>query len=228
MSAFSDYIAGQLTADLEWRESELVILKKALLQTSIGSQQENTLLRANLALVYAHYEGFCKFSIGVYIDALNKLKIPRKDLNWKLALLSMNSFIADVKNESQPAEVFLKLSQEFNNQIELIAQYEQLSDISNLWPDLLILLLQKYNLSSSIVSDNKLILESLVTKRNQIAHGKGLLVKTRSELEKHYEVATLAMHAVAISICEALEKESYRRVCHVSTIFNHAIDTPVS
>lgn len=226
MSAFSDYFAEQLTTDLVWRESELVILKKALLQTSVGSQQENTLLRANLAMVYAHYEGFCKFSIGVYIDALNKLKLPRKDLNWKLALLSMSGFIDEVKKEGQPAEVFLKLSQEFNDQIELIAKYEQLSEISNLWPDLLISLLKQYNLNSSIVSEHRITLESLVTKRNQIAHGKGLLVKTRSEFEKYYEVATLAMHAVAISICEDLEKESYRRICHVSTVFYHAHDAP--
>ena len=63
MSAFSDFYMKQIEADLDWRESELAVLRKHLLSTTVGSTQETTFLRTNLAMLYAHYEGFCKFAL---------------------------------------------------------------------------------------------------------------------------------------------------------------------
>ena len=222
MSDFSDFFTEELTRDLVWREAEMAILRKSLTLTIPGTPQEQSLLRANLALIYAHYEGFCKFALITYIDALKKLKLRRRDLSWNVAAYSMKDFFTALKAEKSQTEFFSILLNEFNKEIDKYAEYDLPPEISNLWPDLLILWLKKLGLGYSIITSNHTVLHALVDNRNKIAHGKKLTISGRADLDQYFQVATSAMHEVAIEICEALESRSYRRYSHVYTIFEHA------
>jgi len=223
MTAFSSLISKTLTNDLKWRESELSFLFKQLISTNPGSTQEQALLRANLTMIYAHYEGFCKFALGEYIDALEKLKLKRIQLKWKLATFSMTSFHKELLNETNQADFFTKLFNEFDLHINEVATYSRPEQISNLWPDLLASWLNKLDLDDKCVNDEHVTLEALVTHRNQIAHGKKLTVSNRGELIKYSKAATLAMHQVAVGIVDALDRQSYRRHSLVHTILGHSI-----
>ncbi len=223
MSKFSDFFTKELTQDLVWREAEMAVLRKSLTITVSGTIQEQTLLRANVAIIYAHYEGFCKFALNIYIDALKKLKLSRKDLSWEVAAYSMKDFLTTLKAQESQTEFFTLLLSEFNNEINKYAEYESPPEISNLWPDLLISWLKKLGLGCSLVSSHKTVLHSLVDNRNKIAHGKKITVSSRADLDQYFQVATLAMHEVAIEICEALERKSYQRHSHVYTILEHSV-----
>ena len=50
----------QLEEDLSWREGEIASLKLAIV-AAVPSRRA-PLLRAAWALLYAHYEGFCRFA----------------------------------------------------------------------------------------------------------------------------------------------------------------------
>lgn len=52
----------QLEDDLDWRQAELASLKSQVIKATNGSVMHQVLLRAMWALLYAHYEGFCKFA----------------------------------------------------------------------------------------------------------------------------------------------------------------------
>ena len=69
----------QLEDDLKWREAELASLKEQVVISSKHSVRYQALLRAMLALLYAHYEGFCKFAWELYLDELQNSRIKRKD-----------------------------------------------------------------------------------------------------------------------------------------------------
>lgn len=226
MSAFSDYVTEELTQDLVWREAEMAVLRKSLTLTLPGTPQEQSLLRANLALIYAHYEGFCKFALISYIDALKKLKLRRRDLSWNIAAYSMKEFYSTLKAETSHPEFFSMFLNEFNNEINKFAEYELPPEIANLWPELLISWLKKLGLGCSIITSNHAVLHALVYNRNQIAHGKKLTISCRADLDQYFQIATSAMHEVAIEICEALENKSYQRYSHVCTIFEHATPPP--
>jgi MAE_28990/MAE_18760-like HEPN len=223
MSAFADFYMKQIEADLVWRESELAILRKHLLSTTVGSTQETTFLRTNLAMLYAHYEGFCKFALGVYIDALEKLALKRTELKWAIAAQSLGKFHTELKDISNTADYFTKLLNELGLHLDAKASYEKPEAVANLWPDLLMNWLSRLGLESVNVQGEKTRLDSLVSSRNQIAHGKKLTVANRAELEKHVQAATLAMHEVAVGISEALEKKLYTRGASVMTVLPHAV-----
>ncbi len=52
----------QLEEDLDWRIAELGILKTQVVSARKGSDRYQVMLRALWAMLYAHYEGFCKFA----------------------------------------------------------------------------------------------------------------------------------------------------------------------
>lgn len=223
MTPFAEFYVKQIETDLEWREKELAVLRKQLLATAVGSTQEVTFLRTNLAMIYAHYEGFCKFALGVYIDALQKLALRRVDLKWAIAAQSLRDFHTELKQVSEPGEYFTKLLTELDAHLNAKATYEKPENIANLWPDLLMSWLKRLGLDSTTVQSEKKRLESLVDTRNHIAHGKKLPVASRAELEKHAQAATLAMHEVAVGVTDALDKNLYARNGTIMTILCHAV-----
>ena len=198
MSTFADFYTQEIMNDLGWRETELAILRKQLLQTSISSPQEQTMLRANVALLYAHYEGFCKFCVGIYIEALKKRKLKRKDLKWKIAAHSMRKFFLELKKMDQQGEFFTQIMDEFNEQLDDTAEFDNIAETSNLWPDLLKSWLDKLDLDSENVEAQKYFLHELVNSRNKIAHGQRLTISTRANFDTYSKAATLAMHEVAL------------------------------
>jgi len=179
-------------------------------------------LRTNLAMIYAHYEGFCKFALGIYVDALVALSLNPIDLKWPIAVQSFRKLQADLKNIDSPSDFFSKLLTEFEAKLLKPADYERPDNVANLWPDLLSSWLERFNLDSSAVAQEKARLDRLVNSRNQIAHGRKLTVADRSELDLHANAATLAMHAVAVGVIDALEQKRYARSSRVMTILNHA------
>ncbi|MYN01551.1 hypothetical protein GTP41_05515 [Pseudoduganella sp. DS3] len=224
-SAFAELFVKEIVNDLVWREAELAIMRKQLLQTTVSSPQEQTLLRANVALLYAHYEGFCKFCVGVYIEALKKRKLKRKDLKWKIAAHSMKQFFLELKRHEHHDEFFTQFMDELNDRLDETAEFDNIGETSNLWPDLLLSWLNRLDLKSKNVEEQTHYLHELVYSRNKIAHGQRLTIATREAFDSYFKAAMLAMHEVALGVADALEQRSYQRFSVVSTILNHA--TPV-
>lgn len=224
MTLLASSISKELTRDLEWREAELALMRKDLIRTAKGSLHEEALLRANLAMIYAHYEGFCKFALSVYLEAIGKLRIRRKNLNWKLATFSMGAFKKEISTKADSAAFFSEFMDGFNEVLEeQVPQFEQIPPIANLWPDLLAEWLDRLALESNFITTESALLDSLVRLRNQIAHGKKLTIRTREELDKYSNVAQLAMHTVAVGIVDSVQKKAYLRHSIVHTIFDHAV-----
>lgn len=223
MKSLADLITEELSEDLRWREQELALMRKQLVTSATGSLQEKVFLRANLAMIYAHYEGFCKFALEIYLDALDRLKLKRKDLKWPLATYSLGKLHKELLAEKDKTSFFSHMLNEFDRHLDEVAEYERPGQIANLWPDLLEKWLVRLNLGADYVSRERTLLESLVNSRNQIAHGKKLMVSSRSELDKYANAATLAMHEVAIGIADSLETKAYLRYSKVNTILGHAV-----
>jgi hypothetical protein len=223
MATFASFYAKQLTDDLLWREAELATMRKQLYLTNVGSLQETVLLRASTAMVYAHYEGFCKFALELYIDALERLKLKRRQLVWPLAALSLGDLRKVASEQNDVRAFYEELLGKFNIAMDDEARYERPHQIANLWPDLLMRWLTKLNLGQRTVGEQKTLLESLVSNRNQIAHGKKLTIASRDELDKYSHAATLAMHEVAVGIVDALDRKAYLTSGANETVLNHSM-----
>jgi hypothetical protein len=221
MATLAEFYSHELTTDLRWREAEIAIMRKSLYGTAIGSVQESAVLRACVAMVYAHYEGFCKFALNSYIDALEKIALKRKELSWPLAAYSMAKLRKKVSQIGDTRLFFDELVAKFNLSLEDVAEYDRPPQIANLWPDLLIEWLSKLDLDRSSVSSHAAMLELLVNNRNKIAHGQKLLIANRAEFDKYQHAATVAMHEVAVGIVQALDSKSYARIGTAQLVLNH-------
>jgi len=221
-NVFAEHFTKEIEKDLKWRDQELAIMRKQLLQTTTNSDQEQTLLRANVAILYAHYEGFCKFCIGIYVEALNKRKLKRKDLTWKIAVHSMKKFYLELKKAENQSELFTNFMDGLNDKFDEVAVLENLAETSNLWPDLLLSWLNALNLECDNIQNQRYFLHQLVARRNKIAHGKPMTIATKLAFDDYANAAILAMHEVALGVVSALESRSYQRASIVHTIFSHA------
>jgi hypothetical protein len=82
---------------------------------------------------------------------------------------------------------------------------------SNLWPNLLRDNSTEVDLPHKKVDEHELKLKALVARRNEIAHGKKMVIASLAEYQPYEDAAILVMHELAVAVLECLEKKTYLR-----------------
>lgn len=72
-------LADQLTNDRTWRIREISDLQTAVGRADLISQR--VLLRASVAICYAHWEGYVRFAARKYLEHIALRRFPYKELN---------------------------------------------------------------------------------------------------------------------------------------------------
>lgn len=88
----------ELEEDLDWRMAELAALKLQAAMAPSGSILQNALLRALVAMLYAHYEGYCKSAIRIYLREVKASGIKRADCKERLAMFSLQKTFREAKS----------------------------------------------------------------------------------------------------------------------------------
>src|SRR5258708_7085405 len=96
-----------LEADLKWREDEIAALKHQVAQHRKGSLPYRALLRALWAMLYAHYEGFCKTAITVYLDELKRKNVTRGHCREDFVIFSLGREFRTMKTNASAAECYI-------------------------------------------------------------------------------------------------------------------------
>lgn len=205
-----DRWSEQLEKDLQWREEELVLLRLQVAREEKDSPKYKTLLRAMCAMLYAHYEGFCKFAWDLYLDELTRTGIKRKECKEKIAQLSLLKKFKTMKGDLSPEAIWQFGISGFNELLEEQLDFQiKLETESNLWPNIFEENVLKAGLECNIIDEYRTEIRALVDKRNQIAHGKTLIIKDLDEYKKYENAAHLVMHDLAVAIVECLDKRQY-------------------
>ena len=108
------YPADQIEIDLDWRIGELAELKKLTVSSSDNSTAHSALLRALWVMLYAHYEGFCKFVISIFLDELEKTRRERKHFKDEIILFSLEKEFNTLRNNSSLKEFYKYLTRTFD------------------------------------------------------------------------------------------------------------------
>ncbi len=201
----------QLEDDLNWRETELAILKQQAVLASKDSDRYRVLLRAMWALLYAHYEGFCKFAWDLYLEELQKAGVKRKNCKDEIAKLSLQKKFKALKGNLSPENLWNFGQTDFEIMLEDNLDFHQISleTQSNLYPSLFKENVIQAGLTCTLVDKYQIELKALVTRRNEIAHGEKMTIKNIDEYKKYEDAALEVMHELAISIIECLDKKLY-------------------
>jgi hypothetical protein len=203
-------LAEELESDLNWREAELAIFKRIVSSADEGSVRERALLRAMLALLYAHYEGFSKYAWELYLEAIESEAPIRGDLKPPLACLSLEEQFAKLRGDTSAASLLEFYSEKLPGLLNEPAEFPSpLQADSNLWPDRYCDNMDRACLKQNEMNDRRSKIKSLVARRNDIAHGESAFIKSLAEYQEYEDAAILVMHELAVLIIEALEEKNY-------------------
>lgn len=204
-------LSDVLEADLNWRESELASFKIAILSAERKTVRESALLRGAWAILYSHYEGFCKFAWDSYLDALEKKEIPRSELCSDMASLSLRKNFKKLRGTLSDKDLWEFGSSKFLEMQATIATFEEkLETDSNLWPNLYRDNACALGISPTLIDKYSTEIKTLVARRNDIAHGQKMTVKDIQEYKEYETAALLVMHDLALCLIDSIENESYK------------------
>jgi hypothetical protein len=198
-----------LELDLNWMEDELALMKSEILSAPEGSIKRRTLLRAAIAMLYAHYEGFCKFAFQFYVDEVVSRQLPLRDLIDPIAM-SIHSSELKKMRKLDDTRFWLGV-REFSVVLDSIDYKSfEVTSSSNLYPNILDEICLCTGLILSKVDENRERLKSLVARRNEIAHGKNYVVSSVDEYNLIENCVMIVMHDVAYSVIDSIQDEKFR------------------
>ena len=189
----------EIGRDLDWRESELALLRIMLSNDSVTDRQKLVLFRAGWALLYAHFEGFCKFCLTVYYDSLQKLLLKNRQLSIATQAFSLNNELKLIRN--LPAVDLITNILKFQDEVmEKCVSFPDVDTESNLWPDTLRQLLDDADISIESLEAHNRTLATLVSRRNKIAHGEKDMITEYSYYIRFEEAAKAVMYDLAFAV----------------------------
>jgi hypothetical protein len=206
------HFSEHLESDLNWREAELASFKIAISSSEKSSVRERALLRGAWAILYSHYEGFCKFAWDSYLDQLEELRVSRSSLKDDIALLSLKKEFKKLRGDLSDSTLWDFIHNELPTLVSKVATFdEKLETESNLWPNIFKTNANALGINPKFIDKYWTKIRTLVSRRNEIAHGKKMVIGSIEEYIEYENATLLVMHDLAVCLIESLERKSYSK-----------------
>lgn len=199
-----------LDADLAWRRVEMQALLTQIRATK-GSSQD-ALLRAGLALLYAHWEGYSKYALTQYVKFVSRRKLKLKELGAGFAAMAVDAAVRKKGNLSESGRRVAVVTMLLDDLDERLAvPNREVNTQSNLNSELCEELLAALGLDFSPFSTKAHLIDyKLLRARNEIAHGRWSPVDLAAYEELHAEVLVM-VQTVRNLVMTAADNAQYRR-----------------
>ena len=172
-----EQLQNTLDREFSWRLKEIANLK-IVVRTS-GMMSKNTAVRAAIPLLYGHWEGFIKNSSTFYLEFVNGQSLTYSELKTCFVVFGVKRKINDLiasKNSNVSITTLNFLREELDERAKLKIESAIRTEF-NLSSKVFSNIASSIGLSTSnYESRYHLIDESLLNRRNHIAHGEYLEV----------------------------------------------------
>ncbi len=221
-----DSIWAQLEQELAWRHQEIRLLSNSRNALKRESERDR-FRRAQLVMLYAHAEGFCKIALLIYVRALNGLNLERSACSDSLVASSLDELFHALQFGDERGKVFAgrlpadpKLYVTARRR-DLIAEFDSLMNQkmnlpestvnteSNLSSIVIRRNLFRLGFPADLMSEYDVQLDELVNRRNNIAHGIDDSVVRSTDYERLQRAVFHAMDSIALAIVGALDEALY-------------------
>ncbi len=163
-----------LDADFSWRLKEIADIRSAAESARLGSQK--TLIRAGVALLYAHWEGFVKQSTTTYIRYVSCQRLRHSELRSCFVALSLKARLHQI-GESNKANVNVQALEAIldgQRQRASFAWRDPITKTANMKSTVFVEIACWVGLNVTRYEPKwRFIDDRLVKRRNAIAHGGG-------------------------------------------------------
>ena len=167
----------KITSDLDWRETELAALRILLANDGLTEGQRLILFRASWTMLYAHYEGFCKFALTVYFGALEASGAKYSEFKPKTQAFALTGKLKELRKRDDVELLLAILGFEGDVLDNPVIFSEKVDTKSNLRPATLTWLLEAADLEIKSLRNHNHTLENLVNRRNKITHGERDIIR---------------------------------------------------
>jgi hypothetical protein len=200
-------IADELENDLKWREAELAVLKASTIGTPQTDARGRSMRRAYLSMLYAHYEGFAQFAWQTYLLQLRKTSCAIQDLCPELQVVFSSPLIGELRKAERTG--ILDKVRDLVSHLAAAAKPEMSPpETANLWPDVYIETASWLGLPFDYVEEHRQDLKALVSRRNDVAHGKKMEVDDAALKRLENAVWSVLMN-LSVDMVDRLEKQMY-------------------
>lgn len=220
---------AEIEADQAWRQDEIRFFQNRL--GDLDSDDEKSQFRRALILIlYAHLEGFFRFTLAHYIRAINQMDLTCREAQPAIAAATMAEVFRDLRNPNSKCPEFRnslpddgKLHR-FARDKEFVERFEEFDrrqvnisdDVvdteSNLTPPVI----RKNLYCLGFPPDKFAAFEGQVNRllafRNPIAHGETRKGVDAADYESLRDAAYEIMQAIKRDIMQAIESREYLRL----------------
>lgn len=153
---------------------------------------------------------------SIFLEEIEKTRKERKHFREEIIIFSLQKEFNLLRKSSSVEQVYEYLTKKFDKVLESQIQFSRnnrseykIKGESNLYPDTLKAMCSCICISQEIVEENQHKLKTLVSRRNEIAHGRNHPVNSLDDYQ-NYEDATIdVMIALALAIMESLDNKKY-------------------
>lgn len=167
-----DQLQDALDRDLGWRLKEILNLKTGIVRSK--GLPQTTFVRAGVALLYAHWEGFIKTAATCYAEYVSTRGLLFRDLKPCFIVLGLRGRL-EMLGTSRQTSTSLEVLDFIQNKMNQNAAFnldKAIDTESNLGSNVLRNILNSLGFDENHYSSYyHLIDESLVRRRNRVAHG---------------------------------------------------------
>lgn len=189
----AEQLSDILATDLAWRKKELSEIKSLIELKNVSPQRHNVCIRSGICILYAHWESFVKLAANSYLEYVDMQRLRYDQLASNFLALAMKEKLKDAKDTNKPS-LYIPVCDFFLSQLNTRCSLPKkaISTASNLSSQVLKDITDILGLDFSLYfTKSKLIDESLLKSRNEIAHGNDLLVSREKYIELHTEIIAM-------------------------------------
>jgi RiboL-PSP-HEPN len=180
-------------------------------------------------MLYAHYEGYCKFALIQYVRAVNQASIKCEDATPAIVAGAWSKVFRVIESGDQKASIFknslpddaqlhrfarrrdfIEQFSDFTKQVAQISE-DTIDTESNLWPIVMQKNLYLLGLNHDVFSKHNSEIRHLINRRNNIAQGADKKGLTEKEYERLESSVFKIMDDLMDIIIEVIQNERYRR-----------------
>lgn len=204
------HLQSILDDELGWRFGELSNFKEAI--SSSESVRLKTLLRASVPIAYAHWEGFVKRCSSSYANYLSNQGLRYSELRpcfMGVGVLSLVETLGGIKRKIASASNVLSEIHSFREKPVSINLWPVIEEVGNLNFATFSEIASFLNLDLSFYEARKnFIDETLISKRNRIAHGEWIEID-RDSVYSIFSETNILMRSYKTDIENAITAKSY-------------------
>lgn len=221
-------VQAELEQELTWRRNELRFLTNVMLGLPDDADQR-VFRKALLVMLYAHFEGFCKAALTIFVRTVNNENLECGQLNSNLAAAALQKVFAGLDGSSKSPIFSRALPNDeplhkLSRQIEFLANLPAVLAIkpaaisedivdpeSNMKPIVLKKNLFRLGLKHDVFEAHDGTIHQLLRRRNDVAHGAKADGLTPEEFEPLQKAVYSIMDEIKGHVLEALSEKLYMR-----------------